>query len=224
MTTETQAPDPARDVMDEDGENRAVRAFLMLYGAGSPTAAQMAVHMRMIGFDVVPEWVERSPGHLTKGGAQLWLRQLFALEAIPAPEGAEPFWHAVVSKRAPVIDKAIRREDVASEYADKCRDNYPDATDIEVVPLYRAAPAPQAAPCVVDGVLYSRSVVKRLAVQMGLVQEAPVALTRQQVKALMQEAGYDQAGPSARADFISGVRHAEQAHGIPAPKEPTNGR
>ena len=98
------------------------------------------------------------------------------------------------------------------------------AKELRIYQAQAAAPAPQAAPCVVDGVLYSRSVVKRLAVQMGLVQEAPVALTRQQVKALMQEAGYDQAGPSARADFISGVRHAEQAHGIPAPKEPTDGR
>jgi hypothetical protein len=36
--------------------------------------------MRNSGFDVLPEWVTRSPHHLTKGGAQLWLRMLFGLE------------------------------------------------------------------------------------------------------------------------------------------------
>jgi hypothetical protein len=75
------------------------------------------------------------PASATKRIAELLDGMLSTAQA-PA---AEPFWHAVVSKRAPVIDKAIRREDVASEYADKCRDNYPDATDIEVVPLYRRA-------------------------------------------------------------------------------------
>lgn len=74
-----------RELLDTDGENRAVRAFLMLYSSASnpgPTAAQMASHMRAMGFDVVPDWVSDSPGHLTKGGAQLWLRMLFALESV----------------------------------------------------------------------------------------------------------------------------------------------
>lgn len=70
-----------RELLDDDGENRAVRAFLMYYGGGDDvTAEKMATHMRMSGFDVVPDWIERSPGHLTKGGAQLWLRMLFDLE------------------------------------------------------------------------------------------------------------------------------------------------
>lgn len=130
--------------------------------------------------------------------------------AIPSPEGAP---QTALPNLMPVI-----------AWLENGCDPMEAAKELRIYQAQAAAPAPQAAPCVVDGVLYSRSVVKRLAVQMGLVQEAPVALTRQQVKALMQEAGYDQAGPSARADFISGVRHAEQAHGIPAPKEPTNGR
>lgn len=51
----------------------------------------------------------------------------------------EAFWHAVVSESCPVINKAIRREDVAEEYASKCRDE--GYRDIEVVPLYRATPS-----------------------------------------------------------------------------------
>lgn len=65
---------------------------------------------------------------------------LRAALAAPVPQ-PEPFWHAVVSQRAPIIDKAIRREDVASEYADKCQEQWPDVSDIEVVPLYRQLPS-----------------------------------------------------------------------------------
>lgn len=64
-------------------------------------------------------------------------------DAAPAPK-PEPFWHAVVSESAPVIDKAIRREDVADEYAGKCREQWPEVRDIEVVPLYRQIPSPSA--------------------------------------------------------------------------------
>lgn len=39
-------------------------------------------------------------------------------------------------------------------------------------------------------------------------------LTRDQVKAMMVENGYDQASPQERADFINGIRHGEAAHGI----------
>lgn len=48
-------------------------------------------------------------------------------------EGDEPAWYAVTSLRAPVIDKVIRRLDVAEEYADKKREVWPD---VEVSPLY----------------------------------------------------------------------------------------
>jgi hypothetical protein len=61
----------------------------------------------------------------------------------PAPV-QEAFWHAVVSKQAPVVDKAIRRLDVADEYAAQCRPHYPG---VEVVPLYRATP-PASQPAV----------------------------------------------------------------------------
>lgn len=68
-----------RPLLDIDGENRAVRSFLMLYGS-NPTATGMKAHMIACGYPFYPDWVERSPGHLTKGGAQLWLRLLFDLE------------------------------------------------------------------------------------------------------------------------------------------------
>jgi hypothetical protein len=71
------------DLIDpEDGENRAVRSFLALYGcAGGIDCGQMVRHMKNSGFNVVPDWAASNPRqHLTKAGAQLWLRMLFALE------------------------------------------------------------------------------------------------------------------------------------------------
>ncbi|WP_236207102.1 hypothetical protein [Pseudomonas tohonis] len=56
---------------------------------------------------------------------------------LDAIRGQEPFWYAVISERAPVIDKAIRREDVAMEYAEKASATY---YGVEVVPLYRLPP------------------------------------------------------------------------------------
>lgn len=68
------------ELLDDDGENRAVRAFLMLYGQQGVTAASMRCHMESMGYPYWPDWVDEQPGHLTKGGAQLWLRLLFDLE------------------------------------------------------------------------------------------------------------------------------------------------
>jgi esterase/lipase len=73
-----------RKLLDDDGENRAVRTFLQLYGATSSiTLKDMCRHLEMSGFDGYwPEWVADSHDrdHLTKGGAQSWLRYLFSLE------------------------------------------------------------------------------------------------------------------------------------------------
>lgn len=74
----------AEALIDYDGENRAVRAFLMIYGTPGLTAMKMADHMEACGFPHIPDWVHRSPDHLTKAGAQLWLRMLFDLEKPPA--------------------------------------------------------------------------------------------------------------------------------------------
>ena len=71
-----------RELLDADGENRAVRAFLMIYGTPGLTIGKMRTHMTMSGHPHWPDWAEDSleHAHLTKGGAQHWLRHLFALE------------------------------------------------------------------------------------------------------------------------------------------------
>lgn len=73
---------------DEDGENRAVRSFLMLYGGNDGSQikiADMRRHMQRSGFDGCwPDWIDQPDNQvgLTKGGAQSWLRYLFALETL----------------------------------------------------------------------------------------------------------------------------------------------
>ena len=71
-----------RQLLDTDGENLAVRSFLMMYGMSSPTVKEMKRHMAASGFSYWPDWVPSIPEgeHLTKFGAQDWLRHLFALE------------------------------------------------------------------------------------------------------------------------------------------------
>lgn len=66
----------------DDGENQAVRSFLMLYKLNGVTVACMQDHMISCGFPHWPEWADTPEyqGHLTKGGAQDWLRHLFGLE------------------------------------------------------------------------------------------------------------------------------------------------
>jgi len=54
-------------------------------------------------------------------------------------EQVEPLWYAVMSETAPIINKAIRSEDVANEYADKCRENY---SGVEVIALFAHPPVP----------------------------------------------------------------------------------
>lgn len=75
----------SRELMDSDGENRAVRAFIAMYEMqNSITAGGMHNHLRMCGFDVAPDWAKTNPKmHLTKAGAQIWLRMLFDLEKPP---------------------------------------------------------------------------------------------------------------------------------------------
>lgn len=89
MTDEARA---AKELCDTDGENRAVRMFLMMYGAQSCQIDKMRKHMELGGFPFWPEWVSGAEGHLTKAGAQSWIRYLFALEpqagaSMGVPEG-----------------------------------------------------------------------------------------------------------------------------------------
>lgn len=72
-----------KPLLDDDGENRAVRAFLMVFGSPGLTVGMMRNHMEDCGWkDCWPDWVTEShaDAHLTKAGAQLWLRHLFWLE------------------------------------------------------------------------------------------------------------------------------------------------
>jgi hypothetical protein len=82
----------APTVRDAEGENKAVRSFLMLYGQRGVTVGGMKRHMGMSGFKSWPAWVDTEPegAHLTKAGAQLWIRHLFALEATPPAQPAIP--------------------------------------------------------------------------------------------------------------------------------------
>lgn len=84
-----------KGLVDDDGENRAVRAFLSAYGVlNGMTTGQMRKHLTRSGFpDATPEWAKNET-HLTKAGAQLWLRQLFALEQ-PAQPVAEVVWDGI---------------------------------------------------------------------------------------------------------------------------------
>ena len=76
------------EMVDDEGENQAVRMFLALYGgACGVTAEQMRKHLNMAGFDGAwPEWANSHNGHLTKAGAQLWIRHLFALAQPAQPQ------------------------------------------------------------------------------------------------------------------------------------------
>ncbi len=68
-----------------DGENLAVRAFLRVY-SGTPglTIGLMKRNLEMSGYPHWPEWVNEAGDypHLSKLGAQNWLRHLFALEPV----------------------------------------------------------------------------------------------------------------------------------------------
>jgi hypothetical protein len=73
----------------DDGENRAVRYFLMMYGGQTRTIEGMRKHLQLSGFPYWPEWAERD-GHLTKGGAQAWIRYLIGLESALSAQPAKP--------------------------------------------------------------------------------------------------------------------------------------
>jgi hypothetical protein len=62
----------------------------MIYGQPGLTVGQMKKHMAMSGFKSWPTWVEteHDGAHLTKAGAQLWIRHLFALESTPPAQPA----------------------------------------------------------------------------------------------------------------------------------------
>lgn len=99
-----------RELLDEDGENQAVRMFLMAYGEPGLTVARMRRHMELAGWPQAPEWALKpeAQGHLTKGGAQDWLRHLFALEKLA---GQKLLDQAMAELRAMSRDELIAEMD-----------------------------------------------------------------------------------------------------------------
>lgn len=72
-----------RDLVDDEGENRAIRSFLLQYQTPGITTVAMRRHMEMSGWEGCwPSWVSeaRAGDHLSKSGAQLWIRHLIQME------------------------------------------------------------------------------------------------------------------------------------------------
>ena len=76
---------PRTDLMDEDGENRALRSFLIQYSVPGLTVGMMRQHMASSGWSAAycPQFVENGhhDRHLTKASAQIWIRHLLSMEA-----------------------------------------------------------------------------------------------------------------------------------------------
>lgn len=81
-----------KDLLDEEGENLAVRTFLRQYTLPGITVGVMRDCLEMAGWDGCwPEFVTKAhrDDHLTKAGAQIWLRHLFSLELQAVFRGVE---------------------------------------------------------------------------------------------------------------------------------------
>lgn len=78
-------------MLDDDGENLALRAFLLYYqNGGDKSVGAMRTHLQLCGWHGCwPDWVARNhdSAHLTKAGAQLWIRHLIDLESQPGGAG-----------------------------------------------------------------------------------------------------------------------------------------
>ena len=126
-----------RDLLDQDGENRAVRAFLFQYGTPGLTVGAMKRHLERSGYPYWPDWVTTEPdtAHLTKAGVQLWLRHLFALEAPDAitqyyQDRNRSGWHGLCHPTA--AEEDARYSDVTSDGGldprDRRADTHPEIT------------------------------------------------------------------------------------------------
>lgn len=75
-----------KNLLDDDGENLAVRSFLSAYSCTATfSIAAMRTHMIRSGWSIefCPEFarLEKTTGSLTKAGAQLWIRHLINMES-----------------------------------------------------------------------------------------------------------------------------------------------
>lgn len=92
------------------GENKAVRCFLMGYGANRGlTVGAMRKHMELCGYGEWPEMIKFEPetNHLTKAVAQFWIRFLFKrYDTYAAPVSAKREWvELTVSDLDAIIEK-----------------------------------------------------------------------------------------------------------------------
>ncbi len=71
---------PTLIIIDEDGENIAVRGFLLGLESNCYTFSKMRKHMEMYGQAFWPDEFATAEGHLNKFAQQYWLRYLFSLE------------------------------------------------------------------------------------------------------------------------------------------------
>lgn len=70
-----------KELLDSDGENRAVRAFLLGRELGIKESVFMKRHMESSGYPFWPDWVgQGNRAHMSKSAQQDWLRHLFSLE------------------------------------------------------------------------------------------------------------------------------------------------
>ena len=117
-----------RELLDSDGENRALRSFLMQYSCDRAiTVAAMVQHMFRSGWDSqywphFARQVESASLHLTKAGAQIWIRHLLSLES--APQGALtdalpelPEW-TKMDNLGGLVPSAVRQ--AMRQYAQQC--------------------------------------------------------------------------------------------------------
>ena len=65
-----------------------------------------------------------------------------------------------------------------------------------------------------DGYILPISFARAVLAKWGAQPVEREPLTREQVKAICVESGYETATLQERADFINGIRHAERHHGI----------
>ncbi len=127
--------DTLRDLLGEDGENRALRSFLMQYGLPGLTVGAMRDHMKRSGWggEYWPFFVSASnrDAHLTKGGAQVWIRHLLAMEVASrlaeVDDDPSQWWHelqaaaeALDDAGAPLNAESVRK--IAEQYRQGQRD------------------------------------------------------------------------------------------------------
>lgn len=76
----------ACNLIDDNGDNRAVHMFLAMYGnEDDVSVARMQIHLENYGFGgCSPDWAKTEKGVLTITRAREWIRHLFLIETAEA--------------------------------------------------------------------------------------------------------------------------------------------